>query len=117
VPILHPQFAGPPLKVETQVVAREAVRVVVAGELDLSNTDRLRETLLDALRTYRPTALELDLAGVGFIDSSAINTLVRVRNAALELNCRVVIVAMQPFVRRVLAVIGVLELFEAPADG
>lgn len=116
MPIVHSQFAGPPLKLETHVVAADAVCVTVVGELDLSNTEQLRENLLDALRAHRPKVLEVNLAGVSFIDSSAINALVRARNTALEMGCRVSLSALQPFVRRVLAVIGVLDLFEGPAE-
>lgn len=53
----------------------QGVRVVrVRGEVDLSWSQRLRKTILDALASARPVAV--DLSAVTYIDSSGIAALV-----------------------------------------
>ncbi|MFO1495278.1 MAG: STAS domain-containing protein [Lysobacterales bacterium] len=54
---------------------QQGVRVVrVRGEVDLSWSQRLRKTILDALASARPVAV--DLSAVTYIDSSGIAALV-----------------------------------------
>lgn len=54
---------------------QQGVRVVrVRGEVDLSWSQRLRKTILDALASTRPVAV--DLSAVTYIDSSGIAALV-----------------------------------------
>ncbi|MCG7592613.1 STAS domain-containing protein [Mycobacterium sp. C3-094] len=52
-------------------------RLVAAGEIDLSNIGAFRQALTDAAAdaTRSGTALVVDLAAVGYLDSAAINAL------------------------------------------
>ncbi len=50
--------------------------IKVAGELDASNIDRLRSAIKSQL-SERPETLSLDLAGVMFMDTSAIALLIQ----------------------------------------
>jgi len=61
--------------------ARVAV-VAVVGEIDLSNSDVLRVRLLNVLSALRPHRIEVDLAGVTFMDCSGLTVLVVLRQAA-----------------------------------
>jgi anti-anti-sigma factor len=89
------------------------VVVAVAGELDLSNAHILRVRLLAAVRDRHPSCLDLDMAGVTFMDCSTIRVLLMVRTTAEKSGCRMRILNPQPIVVRVLEVLGVLEMFTA----
>ena len=62
-------------------VERDGGTVVVrlAGELDLYNSDQVRETLL-AVCAEEPDRLVVDLGGVRFIDSTALGVLIEARS-------------------------------------
>jgi anti-anti-sigma factor len=84
------------------------------GELDLAAYDALSTTLAPLFET--PGDVDLDLADVAFIDSSAIRLFVRLqetraREAAVRLH------GAQPHVARVLAVAGVRDLGIEIEDG
>lgn len=60
--------------------------VTVAGEVDASNSDRLRLAILDAADGGQPgVRLEVDLAGITFMDSTG---LLAIADAAHELQPR-----------------------------
>jgi anti-sigma B factor antagonist len=56
-----------------------AVVVHLAGELDLHNADEVRGALLDAAASG-PKRIVIDMAGVEFVDSTALGVLVEVRS-------------------------------------
>jgi len=56
-----------------------AVVVSLAGELDLYNAEEVRGALLDAC-SGEPEVLVVDLAGVRFIDSTALGVLIEARS-------------------------------------
>ena len=58
------------------------VVIAVTGDLDIATADQLFREANEALRAGAPTTLVLDLAGVSFLDSSGIGTLVELRNVA-----------------------------------
>jgi anti-sigma B factor antagonist len=91
-------------------------RVSVAGDIDLATAPSLRSTLTAALDgpPPSPTLLQVDLSGVGFLDSTGIGALVGVRNHATGKACRVQLVGLQPAVRRILAMTGLLDGFLRP---
>jgi anti-sigma B factor antagonist len=94
-----------------------ARRVAVSGEIDLATAPSLRSTLIAALDGSPPSPmlLQVDLAGVGFLDSTGIGALVGVRNHAVAKSCTVQLIGLQRPVQRVLAVTGLLDGFIAPA--
>ena len=59
------------------VAAAGGLRLVAAGEIDLSNIGAFRQALADvtAEATRSGAPLTVDLAGVGYLDSAAINVL------------------------------------------
>lgn len=87
------------------------VQVAIAGELDLSNAHIMRVRLLAAVRDRHPVVLDLDLAGVTFIDSTAVHALQRIHTTAERSGCRMRVLRPQPAVVRILEVLGVLDLF------
>jgi anti-anti-sigma factor len=104
------------LHLDTSWPASSTVRVAVVGEVDLATAHLLRDRLLGVLREQAPAVLYVDLAGVSFLDCTGIAALVAVRNAARHTGRRVRVTHLQPMVRRVLAVTGLLGPLTAPID-
>lgn len=89
---------------------------VAVGEVDLATAHLLGDRLLGVLREQTLAVIDVDLAGVTFLDCTGISALVAVRNAAMHTGCQVRVTDPQPIVRRVLDVAGLLGLFTAPVD-
>jgi anti-anti-sigma factor len=85
-------------------------RVAVTGEVDLATAPEFRETMLGLLRTQGPSILDIDLAGVTFLDCTGISAIVALRNAAVHAGCHVRVCHPQPIVGRVLEVTGLLDV-------
>jgi anti-sigma B factor antagonist len=81
--------------------------VVLAGEVDLSTADELRDVLFDTL-ARRPRAVAVDLRGLVFLDSSGISALVAARHAAVAHGAALYVTEPRGQVLRVLSISGVL---------
>jgi len=79
-------------------------RASICGECDLSNADEIEAWLI----SFGPGPLDVDLAGVTFLDSSGLYALMRVtrKNPSLR------VVNPSPIVRRVLEVTGTTYLID-----
>ncbi len=87
---------------KSSVDVRDGVTVVrVSGDLDVSDTLSLRETLGEAQGDGAGTVL-LDLAEVGFIDSAGIGLLVTAQRRATGAGGQFALAALTPTVARVL---------------
>jgi anti-anti-sigma factor len=104
------------LHLDTTWPSPTTARVAVVGEVDLATAHLLRDRLLDVLREQAPAVVDVDLAGVTFLDCTALSALVAARNAAVHAECQVRVSRPQPIVRRVLEVTGLLGAFTAPID-
>jgi anti-anti-sigma factor len=113
---LSPVTALTQLHLDTSWPAPSTARVAVVGEVDLATAHLLRDRLLGVLREQAPAVLDVDLAGVTFLDCTGISALVAVRNAAMHTGRRVRVTHPQPIVRRVLDVTGLLGVLTAPID-
>lgn len=88
-----------------------AVRLTVAGEVDLSNAERLRSAIDEAFETAPVVELEMD--DVPFIDSHGI------RAMTTPLRCgdrRLVVASASTAVRRLLTVTGLAHRFETQPE-
>lgn len=85
--------------------------VVVRGELDVA-TAPLLEAVLDAVISLRPRRLEVDLAGVTFLDAQALGTLNSARRRQTARHATLVLRRPSAIVRRVLALAGLDRLFD-----
>jgi anti-anti-sigma factor len=103
--------------IDTSCPSPGTVRVAVAGEIDLSTVDVVRAGLLRTLAAHLPHRIEVDLAGITFLDCSAITALVVVAEAAARIGCQLRITNPQPIVRRVLDLTGMLDAVTAGFDG
>ena len=95
----------------------EQVRLTVDGELDVHNAARLTEATRGILGTG-VHELVLDLAGVGFCDSSGLSALVRIKVASDAAGCALALAGLGPRLRWMLDVSGLDEyLGISPAGG
>ncbi|WP_426511558.1 STAS domain-containing protein [Dactylosporangium sp. McL0621] len=104
----------PEFNVTVEPLPNQALRVRVAGEVTLENVGELRSVLFRAVDDVRARAVEVDLSLVTFIDSTGIGKLVSARAHAVTNNSDLWIVNPSPGVRRVLSLLGLLEILSTP---
>ncbi len=91
--------------------------VEAAGDLDLTSAPAL-STSLEAAEASDAPSVVLDMTGVTFLDSSAINVVLRHRSRLLDLGRTLELRAPVPAVRRVLEVTGLAAVLLGPgSDG
>ncbi len=106
------------LQVRLDRVASPADGVVVlefAGELDLSVSNRFT-ALVGDLTGDEPRGVIVDLARVGFLDSTMLRELLRAHRALEERGCRFVLADPQSAVARLLQLTGTDEVFTIASD-
>ena len=90
----------------------------VAGELDLSTADQLRDAGAEALGRDGLTSLVIDLADLEFIDSTGIGALIAIHNEASDRGVALELTNVPDVALRVLEITGLSEHFGMPeADG
>lgn len=89
--------------------------VHVRGDLDMATAPQLREGL-QRLVDAGDRQLVVDLAGVEFMDSSALGALVVMFKALRDVGGRLCLTAVQPTVRSVLKVTSVDQVIDLYAD-
>lgn len=97
---------------------RDRTRVLVAGELDMSNAKRLGDRLAEA-EAGDPAELEIDLRGLTFMDSSGLAELFAAHRRARERGRHISIVKDHGPIERVLnlaRVEDVIDVVEEPAS-
>jgi anti-sigma B factor antagonist len=95
----------------TRVIHADAsIDVVVAGELDLASAPQLQREVL-ALLALPVNTVALDLDALTFMDSSGLNVLNQVRNAAEDRGIKLTLCNVRHPVRQVLDVTRMTELF------
>ena len=91
-------------------------RISLTGDLTATSGKRLSKTALDALQDGA-TGIELDLAGIKFIDSSGLQCLIGCRSAAADdSGASMTVVATSRLVQRVLEVTGLAVLLQDGTD-
>ena len=91
----------------------ETIVVCPEGELDLAAAGSLRTALEEAVRTA-DRAVQVDLAAVTFIDSTALAVLVDAWRQATERDVVLCVLRPAPNVRRVLHITGLDRLLCSP---
>jgi anti-sigma B factor antagonist len=86
------------MNIETREL-EDAVVVSLTGEVDLQHSPRLRKALMDLMFDQRHVLV--DMAGVGYIDSSGVASLVEAYQMARKNNTRFVLAAVSDPARRV----------------
>ena len=96
----------------------DAVALTLHGELDMQTVPRLRAALADALETAGGAVL-VDLSDVVFIDSTGLAALLNALRRLTRANRRLLLVAAQGPVRRMLQLTrldSTFALFDTPED-
>ncbi|WP_433261670.1 STAS domain-containing protein [Micromonospora vinacea] len=96
------------------VEASTRARITAVGELDGCVTDHLEQVVQGILREQDIRGIDVDLAGVTFIDSAGIRCLLTCRENASESGCQLRLRNLTPTVHRVLAITGLLGVFGVP---
>ena len=86
-----------------------AVRLSVAGDLDIATVDSLSSVAIGALR-LPARVLVLDLDGVTFCGAAGVSALITIQRAAAAAGARLVLTGVRPPVRRVLDLVGLTAL-------
>lgn len=102
------------LRVDVHVETSTRARVAAVGELDGCVTDHFEQVVQGILRERDFRDIEVDLAGVTFIDSAGIRCLLTCREHAYGTGCRLRLSNLTPTVHRVLAITGLLGVFGVP---
>ncbi|SNY64239.1 STAS domain-containing protein [Paractinoplanes atraurantiacus] len=85
--------------------------VVLRGELDYTNSRDVATVIREAVAERRPPAVRVDLAEVGFLDSSGIGVLVQALQAAEDVPAGFRVQNPRDKVLDQLRISGLLELF------
>lgn len=98
------------IELETEFPSPEEATVVVEGEVDMGSSDQLRDALMEAINRD-VTRLVVDFAGVDFIDSSGIATLVEALQKIRDRDGELVLQNLNERVRSVFEVANLLDVF------
>jgi anti-anti-sigma factor len=109
------EIGSAPLELERSNDGYGRVRLAVAGEIDISNLDRLREVVTAILAEPHLTGLLLDFAPLDFIDSSGVEVLMQAKQLADRRGAGFALINARGKVQRVLAILGV-DKFLAPTE-
>jgi anti-anti-sigma factor len=85
--------------------------VTVAGEVDITNAEGLRDALLSALNAGAP-GLVVDMTATTFLDSAGVTALVRASRRAAASGATVRLAVTAQAVLRVLGIVGLDRLIE-----
>lgn len=109
---------GPQFAAHAHRSAPPAARVVVAmaGEIDAATCGDARRAVTDVLTRDRPAHVSLDMQYVTFIDSLGIHALLLCQRDARQHSAGLDIGRAHRHVRQVLAITGLLEVFDLPAE-
>jgi anti-anti-sigma factor len=101
-------FEGELLRIEARR-DRSGVTIVLAGEFDLTGTERFGAFVSDALAA-NPKALTIEAGGLEFIDSSGLQALLLARDAATEAGVAFRVSEASPALRRMFELFGIEDL-------
>ncbi len=89
---------------------QHCVRVIVSGEVDVSNAEELRAQIDAAFADADVEEVEVDMADVSYIDSTGIGVLVGAAHRAQEAGRAFRALNPQPNVLRIFGLLGVDEV-------
>jgi stage II sporulation protein AA (anti-sigma F factor antagonist) len=88
-----------------------SIRVVLAGELDQEEADRLHAGIEEVVQRHAPASIDIDATQLTFLDSAGIRALLTCHRSAGQNGSRMSISQVHPHVFQVLEITGLLELF------
>jgi anti-sigma B factor antagonist len=109
-----PEYMGAGLNVRTETRGGALV-VAPAGDIDLTASPQLREELRKA-QVGRPVRLVVDLAGVPYMDSSGVATLVQALQVARRNSTKMVLCGLTDRVRSIFEIARLDTVFTIVTD-
>ncbi|MEV4294023.1 STAS domain-containing protein [Microbispora rosea] len=103
----------PPFQVESLTPEPGAARLVMTGELDFTTADDASAEVAKRL-AEGVDVLELDLAGLTFIDSSGMAVVMNAYSETEERGTAFRIVALTPYLRHLLKVVALDDVLDLP---
>jgi anti-sigma B factor antagonist len=119
VPQVPTAAAGSNLSMTQLPAGSDGVRLCLAGDIDLSGRDSLRNRILAIIDIEQVKHLVVDLDQVEFLDCGGVGVLVKGRTAADGMGCRYEVHNPRGYVATVLRAAGVwvlLSVNSAPAS-
>lgn len=101
--------------VTVQVHGRTAL-VVVRGDFDAAGSAQAVAVFTGAVGGSQLDAVEVDMSEAGFVDSSGLGALIRLRQEARLRGARTTLTGLDPRLRRLLQITGVAEDFFTRID-
>jgi anti-sigma B factor antagonist len=89
--------------------------VALRGEVDYTTSRQFRGEVSELLAGGAMHVLVVDLAGVSFLDSTGVGTLVVASRICADCGVQMVLRNVNPFIARLFAVLGVSEVLGVPA--
>jgi anti-sigma B factor antagonist len=105
------------LSIETGERGDRTFVVALHGEVDYASARQFREAVSAALASGTVRNLVVDLAGVTFLDSTGVGTLVVASRICEEFGVRLHVRNVNPFIARLFAVLGVCEALGVEPPG
>jgi anti-sigma B factor antagonist len=91
--------------------AGDSATVTLAGEIDLLSSTALNRELNDLWdRVPPPARVLVELADVGFMDTSGVAALLTARRRAADVGCRLVVTSTSPVIARLFAITGLQSI-------
>jgi anti-sigma B factor antagonist len=84
----------------------------VSGDIDLATSPELRKALLREFRELKTPRVVLNLAGVRYIDSSGVASLVEGLKASRDVGSRFILFGLNRTIREVLQLSKLVKIFE-----
>jgi anti-sigma B factor antagonist len=104
-------FAGPRLlSIERPRDAKGVITLVLRGEIDVASAVELDLALIESLSTG-PSGIVIDLAGVDFIDSTGLRTLMVAQDRAASNGHSLILRHVGPQARRLFELSGTADAF------
>jgi anti-anti-sigma factor len=104
------------LRIDTSCPSPSVVRVAVTGEIDLATVDMLDGGLRPVLSEPLTRFIDIDLAGVTFMDCAGLSVLIAARHATVRAGRQLQVTNPQPIVRRLLELSGLLGVLAGAFD-
>jgi anti-sigma B factor antagonist len=102
------------LSIETGTQGERTFVIALRGEVDYATAQQFREEVSMLLAGGVARILVVDLAGVSFMDSTGVGTLVVASRISADCGVRMLLRHVNPFIARLFAVLGVADVLGVP---
>jgi len=102
------------LSIETRRQSARTTVIALHGEVDYATALELRAAISTTLGTGTIDEIIVDLAGVTFLDSTGVGTMVVAARICAEMAVEFRVVEPNPFIAKLFTVVGVAEMLGVP---